>query len=173
MERTRFDAATLFRDHAPVVARFLRGLGVRRQDCDDMVQEVFLVAHRRGGFTSEHAQPSTWLIGIALRVAFAAGRRKRRSRETFDTDPDVIDAALAPAASPFELMEAAEAQVRLLAALDAMKIDRRALLTSFMMEEQGCEAIAKELGVPVGTVYSRLHKARKVLARILTHGGEQ
>jgi DNA-directed RNA polymerase specialized sigma24 family protein len=40
------------------------------------------------------------------------------------------------------------------------------------VEEQGCEAIARELGVPVGTVYSRLHKARKVLARILAHGGE-
>jgi RNA polymerase sigma-70 factor (ECF subfamily) len=86
MERTRLDAAMLFREHAPIVARFLRGLGVRQQDCDDMVQDVFLVAHRRGGFTAEQAQPSTWLIGIALRVAFAAGRRRRRSRETFDTD---------------------------------------------------------------------------------------
>ena len=40
MEPKRLNAATLFRRHAPAIARFLRRRGVRRQDCEDLVQEV-------------------------------------------------------------------------------------------------------------------------------------
>jgi RNA polymerase sigma-70 factor (ECF subfamily) len=170
MKRTQLDAAILFRRYSPTVARFLGALGVNRQDRDDMVQEVFLIAHRRGGFDLRDARPSTWLIGIALRTAFAARRRKRRRRETFE--PDLIETTPTEAASVVEIMEAAEARGRFHAALDSMEAESRTLLVSFLMEGQGCEAIARDLGVPVGTVYSRLHKARKVLARAVVHGTE-
>ena len=165
MDHDRLDAAKLFRCYAPVVARFLGGLGVRRQDREDLVQEVFLVAHRRGGFDPGAAQPFTWLAAIAFRIACATRRRRRRLRETFDDEALVRLHALAP--NPSQALEAAETRDQVHAALDAMSTDKRVLLVSFELEGQACEIIAQDLGVPVGTVYSRLNKARKALAQIL------
>jgi RNA polymerase sigma-70 factor (ECF subfamily) len=46
------DAARSFRDHAGAVARFVRRMGIAAGDLDDVVQEVFLAAHARGGYRS-------------------------------------------------------------------------------------------------------------------------
>jgi RNA polymerase sigma-70 factor, ECF subfamily len=165
MEQNSLSAARLYQRHGPAVARFLRSRGVRQQDCDDLVQEVFLVAHRRGGFDPGDAQPFTWLAEIASRLAYADGRRRRRRGEILDED--ALAEAPAPAASPADAIEAAEARDHVRAALDAMETDKRNILISFEVEGRPCETIADDLGVPVGTVYSRLHKARKDLARAL------
>jgi RNA polymerase sigma-70 factor (ECF subfamily) len=163
MERTRLDAATLFRRYSPVVARFLRALGVSKQDREDLLQEVFLVAHRRGGFDPQEARPSTWLLRIAALVVSVDRRAKRRRREVLALD--AVELAPEPAAGAAEVLEEAEAHRRLLAAIGGMKSDSRKLLIAFLVEEQGCQDIAHDLGVPVGTVYSRLHRTRKALAR--------
>lgn len=157
------DAAALYQRHAGAIRRALRCFGVRAEDGDDLVQEVFLVAHRRGGFEPIEARPLTWLTEIALRIASAEGRRRRRSRETFDED--AVAQARAGAASPAEELESAELRGVVLAALESLDIDQRALLISFELEGQACESLAQTLGVPVGTVYSRLHTARRALAR--------
>lgn len=154
------DAARLFREHAQFVANFVVRLGVRREEVDDIVQEVFLVAHRRGGFIPGAARPTTWLAEIALRVTSAARRRQRRSRE----DPDVQTVSYAPsrATGPGEQAETAEALRRVQQALEALDEGKRAVFILFELEGESCEAIAAVLDIPVGTVYSRLHKARKL-----------
>jgi RNA polymerase sigma-70 factor (ECF subfamily) len=171
MTDDRLDAATLFRRYASSVTRFLCALGVNRQDREDMVQDVFLVAHRRGGFGLGDVPPTTWLLGIALRTTFAARRRKLRHREIFDAE--LIENLPTPEASVVEIMESAEARRRFHAAIDSMETAPRTLLVSFFIEGRECEAIARDLGVPVGTVYSRLHKARKVLARAVANDSER
>ena len=92
------DAAKLFREHANFVANFVVRLGMRREEVDDIVQEVFLVAHRRGGFIPGAARPTTWLAEIALRVTSATRRRLRRSREDADVQT-VTSASGCPPAS--------------------------------------------------------------------------
>lgn len=158
--RQVLDAARLFREHAQFVANFVVRLGVRREEVDDIVQEVFLVAHRRGGFIPGAARPTTWLAEIALRVTSAARRRQRRSRE----DPDVQTVSFAPSRTngPGEQAETAEALRRVQQALDALDEGKRAVFILFELEGESCEAIAAVLDIPVGTVYSRLHKARKL-----------
>lgn len=154
------DAARLFRDHAEFVANFAVRLGVRRDEVDDVVQEVFLVAHRRGGFVPGAARPTTWLAEITLRVVSSGRRKLRRSRE--DADADAIDAAQArKGSSPGEQAEAHEALQRVQQALDTLEEGKRAVFILYELEGESCEAIAAGLGIPVGTVYSRLHKARK------------
>ncbi len=71
---------------AGFVAGFLRRLGVEAPELDDAVQEVFLTAHRRGGFVAGAAQPTTWLAEIALRVA-SDMRRSRRARSMRSPPP--------------------------------------------------------------------------------------
>ncbi len=154
------DAETLFRRHADFVANFLHRLGAPALEVDDLVQEVFLVAHRREGFVQRGAaRPTTWLAEIAIRVASVNRRRKRRSRE----DPDLNAISQVPAgdASAVKVVETNEAMERVQRALDGLDEEKRAAFILYELEGESCAAIAAGLEIPVGTVYSRLHKARK------------
>jgi RNA polymerase sigma-70 factor (ECF subfamily) len=154
------DAASLFREHASFVANFLHRLGIAATDIDDLVQEVFLVAHRRGGFIEDgRARPTTWLAEISIRVASVSRRSRRRSREQPDQDT-VIDAHSRDI-DPARAAEASQALDRVQAALDSLEPERRAIFILFELEGEPCQSIATAFGIPVGTVYSRLHKARK------------
>lgn len=125
-----------------------------------MVQEVFLVAHRRGGFVPGAARPTTWLAEITLRVVSSGRRRVRRSREESDTEA-VAAAEARRGSSPGEQVEAKEALRRVQDALDTLDEGKRAVFILFELEGESCESIAAGLGIPIGTVYSRLHNARK------------
>jgi RNA polymerase sigma-70 factor (ECF subfamily) len=151
-------AAELFREHAAFVARFLVRLGVARDDVEDLVQEVFLTAHRRGGFVPGPAKATTWLAEIALRVASTAKRTRRRKPRH---PSEGVDEAPAPAANPVDQAAAREALARVERALGDMDLDKRSVFVLFEIEGEPCESIAAGLGVPVGTVYSRLHAARR------------
>jgi RNA polymerase sigma-70 factor (ECF subfamily) len=154
----------LFRDHAPQVARLLRKCGVLADELDDAVQEVFLVAHRRGGYEPGAALPFTWLGEIAIRVAFAY-RRKRRARAIEHVDAPAVRRAPSYR-TPMQDLEAGE-MVRLMqAALLALAPEKRDVFISCEIDGRSCETVARDMGIPVGTVYSRLHAARKVIATI-------
>ncbi len=157
------DAGAMFRAHGAFVARFLAWLGARGQELEDLVQEVFLVAHRRGGFQPGAARPTTWLAEIALRVWKTARRTRRRRPE--QTDLGALALAPAPGSSPAESAELAQAAQRIARALASLDADTRALLVLFEIEGEPCDAIAASLGIPVGTVYSRLHAARRKLGQ--------
>src|SRR5262245_53119910 len=85
----------LYRAHASFVAGFLVRLGAPTSELEDLVQEVFVVAHRKGGYVTGPAQPRSWLGAIALRVAQASRRARtlRNRRESLDAD-SVARAAL-------------------------------------------------------------------------------
>jgi len=153
----------LFRHHADFVARFLGRLGAGADEIDDLVQEVFLTAHRRGGFVPGSAKPTTWLAEIALRVASNARRSRRRSRVA--ADEESVAAAVSDADGPFESAAHAESTARVQRALEALDFDRRVVFVLYELEAEPCDAIAACLSIPVGTVYSRLHAARREFVR--------
>ena len=160
------DAGELFRRHGQFVANFLWKLGVGAPEVEDLVQEVFMVAHRRGGFVAREARPTTWLAEIAIRVAST----RRRSLGRAPTKVDLNDAhgVAAPAENPSAKAEATERLNRVQRALDAMDDNHRAVFVLYELEGESCEDIAKSLGVPVGTVHSRLHTARKSFQKMHT-----
>src|SRR5690606_38420711 len=162
----RLDAGELFRRHARFVANFLWKLGVGAQDIDDLVQEVFVVAHKRGGFVEREARPTTWLAEIAVRVA--STRRRSLGRAPRQVDMGDAVAVPAPAASPSALVEANQSLERVQKALDSMDLNHRAVFVMYELEGESCEQIAESLGVPVGTVFSRLHTARKNFQKMHT-----
>jgi RNA polymerase sigma-70 factor (ECF subfamily) len=154
---THLEGGALFRAHAAFVASFLRRLGVEPEDLDDAVQEVFLIAHRRGGFTEGAAQPTTWLAEIALRVA-SRMRRSRRRRASAVAATPAIEAG---GTTPFEVLAAAESLARVQRALDTLRLEHRAVFILYEIEGASCESIAAGMRIPIGTVYSRLHTARR------------
>jgi RNA polymerase sigma-70 factor (ECF subfamily) len=159
----RIDAGTLFRRHAAFVASFLARIGIDRPELDDVVQEVFMIAHRRGGFQAGPARPTTWLADIAIRVAANRRRARRRARVAPDEEKVARQAAGDP--TPVEAIDARRSLDRVQRALEAVDEDKRAVFVLYELEGESCEAIAAGLGIPIGTVYSRLHAARKKFTR--------
>lgn len=149
----------VYATHAPFVWASLQRLGVRTPDLDDVLQEVFVVVHRRLTSFDGTAKMTTWLFGICMRVASAYRRRGYRRRETCTEDP--IDHAASAAGTPEEDLQTAQARRRLEALLDELDLDKRAVFVMFEIDEMSCDEIADVQGIPVCTVYSRLSAARK------------
>ena len=145
--------------HADFVFRSLARLGVRDADLADMLQEVFVVVHRRLSSFDGSSKLTSWLFGICMRVAASYRRRAhRRYERPLDAESMAHDAD--GAASPEQAAEASEARRKLELVLDAMPLDKRAVLVMYEIDGMSCAEIASTLEVPIGTVHSRLHAAR-------------
>ncbi len=154
--------------NAGFVWKSLQRLGVRDADLEDVLQEVFVVVQQRLHTFDGTSKMTTWLFGVCLRVASAYRRRGFRRRETSMAEPpDPSGAHIGSVASPEEDLAAAEARARLSALLDELDVDKRAVFVMFEIDEMPCEEIAQILGVPVGTVHSRLHGARRAFHKAL------
>jgi RNA polymerase sigma-70 factor (ECF subfamily) len=161
--------------HFDFIWRSLRRLGLQAPDADDAAQRVFWVAARKLD-RIEVGRERAFLFGTACHVARDARRATNRRKEDFSDGTDVEDGA----ASAEELVDRGRARVALDRALDTMPIDVRAAFVLFELEEMNVPAIALLLGVPVGTVASRLRRGRELFqaaaarfrAREAFHGGE-
>jgi RNA polymerase sigma-70 factor (ECF subfamily) len=167
VEPRRMGAGELYRAHVSFVAGFLTRMGAMAGDLDDLTQEVFLVAHRRGGYVEGPARPTTWLADIAVRVLSTHRRTQRRKHAAPSTD--AVEASTSDAAAPDEQLATRRALERVQACLDGLDDDHRAVFVLFELEGEPCASIATALGIPTGTVYSRLHHARR---RFLEAWGE-
>jgi RNA polymerase sigma-70 factor (ECF subfamily) len=158
-------AEELFREHAAFVARFLFRLGVRPDGIEDAVQEVFLVVHRQGGYRPGAAKPTSYLANLAVHAA-SAYRRRERVRVAREVDAPVEDVASSQC-DAVEVLETNESLRRLQDALDRLEPDLRTALVLVELEGETCASIAAAMNIPVGTVYWRLHQARKKFQRAL------
>lgn len=122
-----------------------------------------MIAHRKGGYVPGSAHPRTWLAAIAFNVMRTA-RRANASRTTSD-DPSAIDTALSSQPDPARAYETRRAIDRVQSALDTLDAEHRATFILYEIEAEPGESIAAALQVPIGTVYSRLHHARKRFLR--------
>jgi RNA polymerase sigma-70 factor, ECF subfamily len=147
----------MFEAHFDPLWRFMRRLGVDAMDLDDALQEVVLIAaNRLGDIPPVSERP--FLFGTAFRVANEY-RRRRTSRH------EVGDDELAYRQDPKPEPDAITDQVRARALLDevlaVMSTDLRAVFTLYEIEELTMAEISELLGVPMGTVASRLRRARE------------
>jgi RNA polymerase sigma-70 factor, ECF subfamily len=152
------DPADVFGQHGDFVWRTLQRLGVREADLEDVAQDVFLVVGRQLRRFEGHSKITTWLYAICVRVASTHRRRAWVRREVPTSEP--IEGP-DPEGGPDEALDAARLRRRLHEVLDLMSVEPRALLVMYEIDEMPCDEIAAVLGVPTGTVYSRLHSARK------------
>jgi RNA polymerase sigma-70 factor (ECF subfamily) len=153
--------AELYAGYRLRVFALCRHLVNSRADAEDATQEVFLALHRAlPGFRGEAAL-GTFIHRIAIRVALRQRGRRR-------PDADLPADAAAPAAhDPAELREDQE---RLWRAVGQLSPEHRTVLGLFAIDGLGHREIAAILGVPEGTVWSRLHLARKRLAALVERG---
>jgi RNA polymerase sigma-70 factor (ECF subfamily) len=171
------DVAAIVGEHAGFVWATLQRFGVREPDLEDLSQEVFLAVHARLATYDPQARITTWLYGICLRVASNYRRRAYVRRELPVAEPPDQDES-SPGQSPEDAAMTRQARERLDAMLNELDLDKRAVFVMFEIDGLSCDEIAAIAGVPVGTVYSRLHAARKAFARAFArwqarHGREE
>jgi RNA polymerase sigma-70 factor (ECF subfamily) len=160
------DVTEIHDEHADFVWASLQRLGVLDDDLEDVLQEVFVVVHRRLSTFDGTSLMTTWLFGICIRVVTAYRRRAYRRRER-PVPAMPFEPESAPRDGPDARHDAVQAQAVLSALLDELDLDKRAVFVMFEIEEMPCDQIAQTLGVPTGTVYSRLHAARKMFEAAL------
>lgn len=155
--------SAVYAEHCDFVWRSLQHLGVRGADLEDLLQEVFVVVQRKlGGFDGQ-SRLTTWLFGICLRVV---ARHRRRAYFRFER-PEEAPPEPADVHTPEDRASTRERSALLERVLGKLSLEHRAVFVLFEIEGHRAEEIADTLGVPVGTVYSRLFKARKVVAKSL------
>jgi RNA polymerase sigma-70 factor (ECF subfamily) len=158
------DFTAVFRAHAPGVHRALRRLGISEADAPDVLQEVFVVVHRKLGAFEGRSQLRTWIYGIALRVA-ADHRKRAYVRRERATDELPERAGSAPELKELERRERVAMLDRALAALSP---EKREVLVLFELEEMPMKEVAEALGCPLMTAYTRLYAARAELKKAYT-----
>lgn len=167
---SKLDLVGIYASQKDFVWLTLQRMGVRRPDLEDVFQDVFVIAHRRLHTYSPDAKLSAWLYGICLRSVAAHRRRAFRRRERVDGVAATVarpgsEHWHAQIAAPDERVQQLERQATLDELLDTLDPEHRVVVVMFEVEEQSCAHIAELIGVPVGTVHSRLHTARRKLAQ--------
>ena len=152
----RMDLHELFDAQASYVWRSLRRLGVPDADLEDVLHDVFVQVHKHLAEYDPARPIKPWLFGFAFRVASQERRRVRRRRESPAEHAHTVDPR--PLADA-ELVVAEEREL-VLAALESVDLDKRAVFVLYEIDDVAMSEIASSLGVPVNTAYSRLRLAR-------------
>jgi RNA polymerase sigma-70 factor (ECF subfamily) len=159
-QRHLADFRLFYLEHFQLVRRAVARLYGPSADADDLVQEVFLIALRKRGDFAGRAAPSTWLYGIARKVVMAARRRARL--RCFLGLAEVPEAAHGQ--TPHDIFENREAS--LYALLERISEKKRTVFILHEMEGLPGETIARIVGCPLKTVWTRLHHARRELQEL-------
>jgi RNA polymerase sigma-70 factor, ECF subfamily len=157
------DLSALYAAHARVVWRTLARLGVSEASIEDAVQEVFLTAYQHRADFEGRSAVSTWLLGIAVRVA--ANARRSQDRQGFvvplsvelPSDARGLDEALERRRRLFELDQV----------LRQLPDAQREVVVLMELEQLSAPEVAEVLSVNVNTIYSRLRLGRAALATAL------
>lgn len=164
-ELSRFEKAVL--PHLKAAYNLARWLTGNDHDAEDVVQESYLRAWKFfAGFRGENSRP--WLLTIVRNTCYTWLEQNRAVPEVEELDESVhgIDA---PASNP-EAITLARAQGELLQkALEQLPSEFREAIVLRELEEMSYKEIAQVAGIPVGTVMSRLARARSRLEALLAH----
>lgn len=140
------------------VRRVVARLGVAPADVDDVVQATFLDVLRAAAAYDGRADARPWLIGLAV----VQVRRHRRSLARIAARITAWAREPSPrSTTPEEETATSEAAMRARRALDALSTKKREVLVLVSIEGLSGEEAAKLLGIPVATVWTRLHHARR------------
>ncbi|TFZ01019.1 sigma-70 family RNA polymerase sigma factor [Ramlibacter henchirensis] len=169
--------AALFRHFAPRIKGYLVRSGVRTQVAEDLAQEAMVILWRRAAtFDPRRAALSTWLFTITRNLRIDHYRRATQdaAEARVDHDIDVWDVDQETAdvrAGPDELALTAQRERSVHLALAELRPEHALLLQLSFFEERPHATIARELGIPLGTVKSRIRLAIAQLRRKLDQCG--
>jgi RNA polymerase sigma-70 factor, ECF subfamily len=166
LEREQSALRREFEDHleecGTLAFRVARGVLHNAADAEDIAQEALLRAYRRFDRLRDRTRFRAWLVRMTFRLALDQTRstRRREQRET-------LWAVDIPKPTAEDLAASSEFGNRLAQAMESLPEKSRLVLLLSSIDGHSLEEVAALLRVPVGTVKSRLHSARKQLAEKL------
>lgn len=165
--RDRAAFKMLFDHFAPRVKGYLMRLGAGNAVAEDLAQEAMLTLWRKAElFDPTKASASTWIFTIARNLRIDAIRKERRP-ELDPNDPSLQPEAERPADDG---MDWAKAEDRLRAAMTELPREQALIIEMSFLSEKPHSMIATELGLPLGTVKSRIRLAMARLRQALGDG---
>ncbi len=164
--RDRLAFAELVRRHQGKVRALLLRLTGDRSQADDLAQEVFLRAYRGLVGFEGRSSIGTWLYRISYNV-YLNHRTRTRSFAALPEDYD------ARAAAPDDALSAPRSDLRrdLVAAISELPERYRAVIVLYYLQEVSYPEIAEILELPLGTVKTHLHRAKRLLRQHMVVGG--
>jgi RNA polymerase sigma-70 factor (ECF subfamily) len=147
-----------------VAANLFRVLG-DRNELDDLVQEVFVIAFRGMDRFRGDAKLSTWLYRIAVNVALGRLRARSRKPPPASVEPEGDEASAE--GTPETLLAQREDVARVYRVLEHIAPKKRVVLVLHEIQGLDIKEIAEIVGAPLVTVRTRLHYARKEFYRLI------
>ena len=161
----RFEAEAL--PYIDDVYRFALSLTRDAADADDVVQETFLRAYRSWHTFQPGSDARRWLFTITRNVFLRARERERKHVDVDDADLEALSTFQAQGDSVREgsdqILSRIDLQPALKRAIDELDEPFKSAVVLVDLEDQSYEAASQILGVPIGTVRSRLFRGRRVL----------
>lgn len=140
----------------------------RHDEAEDLTQEIFLKISRALHTFDRRANFQTWIISVSRNLCIDHYRSMRRERETIARDITSADVSpVAKGRDPLERLEIGDLRRRVRTALAALPEPLRVAVEMRDLKEYTYDEIARTLGLPDGTVKSRIHRGRLELAREL------
>jgi RNA polymerase sigma-70 factor (ECF subfamily) len=174
---TSLDFSALYDENVAFVHRAVRRLGIDDAAIEDVIQEIFLVVHRRLPEFRGASSLRTWIYGIAVRVVRLHRRTAVRARLHGVLDATAPSEAEHVADScarrPDKAAETADAWRLLLRILASLSDDQREVFVLAELEELPVPELAEVLGIKLNTAYSRVRLARAAFEKALAHLGER
>lgn len=154
----------LFTSFAPKVKGHLVRRGARESLAEDLAQETFLTIWRKAGqFDPERASAAAWIYTIARNRRIDALRRDARPKDGW------IDDRSAETVTPEFMLNASQAEASVRYAIERLPAEQAAVMRLSFFDELTHAQIASGLGIPLGTVKSRIRLASAQLRRSIEH----
>jgi RNA polymerase sigma-70 factor (ECF subfamily) len=153
----------VYETHFPYVWQSVLHLGVRRDRVDDVVQDVFVVVHRRLPDFTRQSTVKTWLFGIVLNLVRHERRSLRRKPDSDMTNctPELDWLVEATDRGPFDSVAKAEALETLQGLLDQLDDEKREVFILAELGQMSASQIAEITGANINTIYGRLRAAQR------------
>jgi RNA polymerase sigma-70 factor (ECF subfamily) len=164
-QRDQIAFGRLFEYFAPRIKRMLSSRGMEPRLAEELAQETMLMLWRKAGqFDPERANAATWIFTIARHQAID---HHRRDRSGFDAPESELENKIADVTGADEALSRAESEARLLAGLADLSQDQMQVIRLAYFHDKSHAQIAGELGLPLGTVKSRVRLALEKLRGLM------
>lgn len=168
MRRDRAAFGHLFAYFAPRVKTFMRRSGLDEAGADDLAQETLLTVWRKAHlFDGSAVGASAWIFTIARNLRIDALRRTRRGAGGEQLSEIADDFEIDEAMAPDDALASSQREARVRAALSALSDEQMRVVELSFYQEKPHGEIAQILGIPLGTVKSRLRLAMARLRNLL------
>lgn len=162
--------AALVERHQNRVFQFVFSLIRNRQDAEDVTQDAFVGAFRKLDSFEGRSTFFTWLRRLAYNACIDH-LRKQKSRKSDLSTPDTSHLVAPQSANPMNRFEERETIDAVRSAIDQLPEEQRSIACMRDIDGMDYSEIASVLDIPIGTVRSRLHRARLELKSILERAG--